>query len=119
MSTMIPQRAIELAIEGGWVQDYFIDECGLHDSDILLDPAFWQSLGKALGAEEPKWHCKHYNPKANDPGERGCASDFCEYAGWPGDWHTHWHRFIDALADGTTDQFWDDLLPHEGGDERV
>ena len=48
---------------------------------LLLDPSFWQSLGKAIG-----WGENQYSP-----GE-----------GLVDGWLYYWHNFIDHLADGGT-----------------
>ena len=62
----IPKEIIEKAIECGWHKDeqpnieinndgLWVNFWGggdtrtLHESDIILDPLFWQALGKALG----------------------------------------------------------------------
>jgi hypothetical protein len=101
---MIPQEAIEKAIQGGWLEDSQIDavddgkcyfqtmnggelsEWQITWEEIALDPSFWQSLGKALG-----W------PLRNDGTTEwwGCvAADFC--------------RVI--LTGGDTDKFWKEIL---------
>ena len=98
---MIPKNIINYAIEGGYgndnayVQidgglavcfpgtdriDYFVSK-----EFVLLDPLFWQSLGKALGYER--------------------------FTGQKDRWKREWHRFIDALSEGTSDKFWQDLVP--------
>lgn len=39
----IPQRAYELALEGGY------EDANSNDAERLLDPKFFQALGKAMG----------------------------------------------------------------------
>lgn len=54
-------------------------------ADILLDPLFWQALGKAMGWE---FRSDHKEP-----------------------WKKEWHRFIDHLAEGKdVESFFKDLL---------
>ena len=56
---------------------------------FLLDPLFWQSLGKAMG-----WTGKAFY-------EDGMTLKT---------WKREWHRFIDKLADGgTAEQFFEEL----------
>lgn len=107
------KEAIQKAIEGGWQGLEFMDEVeveeglkyplyarvwgtskegeghGTQVAFILLDPTFWQSLGKALG-----WGLtvdeNHSGP--NEPIE-------------------YWHNFIDHLAEGKDpDSFFQALL---------
>lgn len=117
------QRAIELAVEGGWkyqnnrktdftvrehdLKIYFNDEndtkiyIGFYE--VLLDSFFWKSIGKALDWEERK--------------ECGCCNkekEFCRcwhYEIWE-EWKNQWHSFIDILASGQTpDDFFATILP--------
>lgn len=92
------EQAIRKAIEGGWhpkyaksvvTRDQFNVKCR-----ILLDPLFWQSLGKALG-----WDKIHYEKcpaicyaDFRDPGECNCSAK--------DEWKSQWHSFIDYLAEG-------------------
>jgi hypothetical protein len=88
------EQAIKKAIEGGW-RDRFLSknhkntEAILVQWDALLDPLFWQALGKALGWEEKLQH----NP-----------------------WKRCWHRFTDHIASGKdADSFFTNLLtPSQG-----
>lgn len=41
-----------------------------------------KAWGEKNGYNESKWKCVNYNEKANEIGERGCASPYCSYAGW-------------------------------------
>lgn len=47
--------------------------------DVMRAVKVW---GEKQGYNELKWKCENYNPRANERGERGCASLQCEYAGW-------------------------------------
>lgn len=102
--------SIEKAIEGGWthrdwqlsaasllrVTDHFVQsKTGNNDwhdifeiESMLLDPKFWQALGKTLGWDSPTGR------------ETGTVS-YQEATGEPY-WLYRMHRMIDALADGKT-----------------
>lgn len=54
--------------------------------ELLLDPSFWQSLGKALG----------WRDYSNADLCRECVTKYSPMSGW----RAYWHRFIDHLADG-------------------
>ncbi len=94
------------AIEGGYKLSFFEGEMVAKTGDLvhpvmmykeLLDPLFWQSLGKALGWDEirlgkPEGHAIPW-------GE--------EY--WQ--WRYEWHCFIDHIAEGKdVDSFFKELL---------
>jgi Uri superfamily endonuclease len=79
-------QIIEKAIEGGYAQEVgkrVIKEGSKDENSdiyfILLDPLFWQSLGKALGwgieKDDVQWHL-------------------------PEKWKQEWHWFIDHLIEG-------------------
>lgn len=103
------EEVIKLAIEkGGYTHiqinddDYPINPKSLLASALLLDPLFWQALGKALG-----W------------GNRIEASAFMRGKEWVKGpdlseipmWLYYWHRFIDWIADGKDpDLFFKELL---------
>jgi hypothetical protein len=64
---------------------------------VLLDPTFWQSLGKAQGWRD---YC-------NSDLCRECGTKYSPMSGW----QAYWHRFIDHLADGkTAKSFFEALL---------
>ena len=84
-------NAIQKAIEGGYkssrqrpslVPNWTVEQI----DSTLLDPLFWQYLGKAMG-----WNM------------------------WNTDipqWKFHWHNFIDDMIDGKTpDEFFNNLIP--------
>lgn len=79
---------------------------------VLLDPAFWQALGKAMGwlTEGHQWStggqrcdcCGAWDDDMTPPG----AYDYC--------WKYHWHLFIDYLSEGKDPEtFFNQLLQHE------
>lgn len=92
MNNLIPQAAIEKAIEGGWRNGrawrgqndaYTYEWCCV----VALDPTFWQALGKALG-----WG--YYD---NESGERVELRNA--------------HRLYDlTLTGGDTEKFWQEIL---------
>lgn len=66
---------------------------------ILLDPLFWQALGKGFG-----W-------KSTSCGHTICETEDTDCEKIP-QWKYHWHRFIDNLAQGKDiDSFFSPLLP--------
>lgn len=69
-------------------------------NDALLDPLFWQALGKAEGWEQ-------------DFGE---TCPLCEVEVYEGtEWEYHWHRFINHLTQGKDiDSFFTNLLQSNG-----
>lgn len=82
------KEAIQKAIEGGYRQTSF----DLSYSP-LLDPLFWQALGKAMGWEDFEGY--------------DVEGDFSKIEGW----RNHWHRFIDHLASGgDAESFFKELL---------
>lgn len=88
------QAAIKLAVEGGYIikpsfQDWVTEKATLHSGDVLLDPLFWEALGKALGLSQDK-------PKQSFSTEFGVITSKVLYSGHIGEWH----HFIDHLAGG-------------------
>lgn len=103
------EKAIQKAIEGGWNKIWTSCETptGIsksHDyrdwniqwkdttvpqivrqNDFLLDPLFWQALGKAMG-----WGKKMSVSIASGGGTAWHTKK----------WQAHWHDFIDHLAEG-------------------
>ena len=108
-------EAIKIAIENGWTifKGHKIDSVRLLDSgdkklaevieeheglassattfsydEFFLDPLFWQSLGRGLGWEET------------------VEVEIPDFPLTPAlkatQWKVHWHRFIDAVAEGRT-----------------
>lgn len=103
------EQAIKRAIEGGYggetasigsaFRDEFINWC-LKDKNYLLDPLFWQALGKSEGWEDEKKN--YYGEETQDWITGGIY--------WY-EWQYHWHEFIDHLAEGKdADSFFNNLL---------
>ena len=115
---MTIQETIKKAFEGGWKcpNGYIGEECGCVDEvgagnedklrQSVLDPLFWQALGKNMGWEDCRCEqCHDVFPEYHN----GCvrcgksirADPFMRY---------HWHRFIDHLVDGKDiDSFFNQL----------
>lgn len=84
---MIPKEIIEKAYVGGLDKGEYTN-----DSELLLKPIFWQSLGKALGWQE----ANIYGFKPTPEGRKV--------------WKEHWHSFITKLAEGgTPEEFFREL----------
>ena len=100
-------EAIKLAIEkGGYEYPYY----QLHEIDltsrnvihnIVLDPLFWQALGKALGSDKQfPFEQEHQCPLCGDTKNTGHE--------W---WLWKSHRYFSLLmTGGDTENFWKDLL---------
>lgn len=91
-------EAIKLAIEGGY-NDTVLQFGQIHEKDnmgrmLVLDPLFWQALGKALGKENEDY--------TDDP-----FADWKYWEWWKGAAH-HYCDFV--LTGGDTEKFWSDLL---------
>lgn len=99
------EEAIKKAIKGGYTTFTWQDVQDGDGSDVLLDPAFWQCLGKSLGWNEVHYiHCPaiDYHGYSN-PGECTCSARY--------EWKAKWHSFIDHLASGEdADSFFKELL---------
>ena len=104
------EKAIQKAIEGGWkykgnsktdetvreghvkvyVNDSEDTKLYIDSTLLLLDPLFWQALGKSLG-----WIDTTYTQRTGKI-----------YAGRPvnivhrQDWLSNWHKMVDHLANG-------------------
>lgn len=109
------EEAIKKAIEGGWQGLEFMDKVevekglkyplygrvwgtskegeghGTQFAFLVLDPKFWQALGKALG-----WYSEKPLYQINNQ---------------PAQWAYYWHCFIDHLAEGKdAESFFQNLL---------
>ncbi len=129
------KEAIQKAIEGGWETKHNFNDWGgeiMSDfaNEALLDPLFWQALGKALGwghclncgdsGEVPIGENRVTLDMAIDAGDRSLEGTLhsvemgqCEVCGGTqsGDYLYHWHRFIDHLAEGKdAESFFSSLL---------
>lgn len=113
--------AVEKAIRSGAYTGHPLKDWWNHDKyQILSDPFFWQSLGKAM-----EWGGICYNedtgrtewihaircPRCGEwlMGEEQQCSNECDWDGSEIDalhgnyeWLYQWHRFIDHLAEGQT-----------------
>lgn len=84
------EKVFELVIEAGWGSKRSLSESPFRRED-LLDPTFWQALGKALGWNKWEGFNKPYDMKD--------------------EWQDQWHRFITALSEGQSpDDFFKTLL---------
>jgi hypothetical protein len=97
-------EAIKKAIEGGYKDPRLKRDDTIRNPEraannvwysseafVMLDPLFWQALGKAMGWESKVFIC---------PGHKKEEM-----------WFYHWHRFIDHLAEGKdADSFFKELL---------
>ncbi len=100
---MIPKHIIVKAIEGGWKSPthyYWRD----YQGGVVIDPLFWQALGKAKG-----WNVEHITKDGdtakNHRGYRIC-SKFCGK-----EWLYHSTQFFDLLmTGGDIEKFWEDLI---------
>jgi hypothetical protein len=94
-------EAIKLAIEqGGYTFAGFspqgtLEQAPNFDAEIILDPLFWQALGKALG-----WKCPrcHINAK-------GC--EYCDGKFWL---EKSMEYYYLHMTGGDIDKFWKQLL---------
>lgn len=60
-------------------------------ADMFLDPRFWQALGRGLG-----WEKEVRTVHAVENGRSTLVTRTGHH------WLSHWHRFIDSLAEGHT-----------------
>lgn len=108
---MLTKQAVEKALEGGWmtfkgpveVEIYGNGRVnfnsggvitGINESGVVLDPKFWQALGKALGWDDGEI-------------ERVGYAD----GRYPWMWQFIAHQFYDLiLTGGDTNKFWEELL---------
>lgn len=98
------ENIIKKAIEGGYNHQSLKSFSHMLS---VLNPLFWQALGKACGWKGDKIRmCNgcgvalrvNENPDMNGQhgGKNGCGSDIIEYEG---QWLIEWHRFIDNIAE--------------------
>ncbi len=134
------KNAIEKAIEGGYdlggvlvsasnkiytINLHVKGQSKRYNSELLIDPLFWQSLGKAMGWKEGEImvcvgcgvSCEKNEVSArnkhtgiwNGQKKTGCDSDVQHYH--HGVWEIEWENFIHHLAEGKdADSFFDNLL---------
>lgn len=111
---MIPEQAIDKAIEGGWKFPTDIDAVWWMRWEVIsLEPSFWQALGEVLGWGWQPFHlCK-----LNNIERKGLAQhcQFCDGEGRNGLW---WKdvalRFYNlVLIGGDTEKFWQEILKND------
>lgn len=121
------KEAIQKAIEGGYKlpKDYvFVYHSGSHINsfldeyrkDFLLDPLFWQCLGKAMGWE--KYVCDECGSTLQattsiSTYRRLCSenSDHWDNGGSEESYKYYWYSLIDHIADGgDIDTFFNNLI---------
>ena len=113
------QTAIERALEGGWNAEECAPPIGSRDKfnieRMLIDPSFWQALGKSLGWKRV---CKRCGDESMAKSLGAC--DLCEGQGrdrallfrFQDAWLFHWHELIDHLAEGKSiKDFFKDINP--------
>ena len=108
---MTVNKAIEKAIKGGYDFENKRDRMAggtAAKALVLIDPEFWQGLGKTQKWEGGKirmcggcgvalkWN-EQPTTDGKHGGKEGCGSDIDEYEG---QWLIEWHMFIDHLAEG-------------------
>lgn len=95
------KKILKLAIEGGYDAVGHIVNYGSYtyaEPAILLDPLFWQGLGKSLGCKSTGLF-------------RTCLCIDTHGAHEIGEWEIFWHRFIDHLAEGKDiESFFSELI---------
>lgn len=126
MQSLIPKKAIEKAIAGGWKVGHgafvkcknptetlemfnfcyptqeSIDQ-HRHYFEYSLDKTFWQALGKSCGWKLQGIDCPVCD---NYPNQHSLNADF-NIAGWL----YNAHRFYDLiLTGGDTEKFWEEIL---------
>lgn len=103
---MIPQEALQKASEGGWPRPTNTTYNRYSETKTVLDPLFWQALGKALG-----WPPQENYAFADRPdlaqltwGEIKATRPFARA-----------HVFYEiVLTGGDTEAFWNEILGTNG-----
>lgn len=111
------EKAIQKAIEGGWGKEtdshpeFMLSEAviqwysGINSTmrHVVLDPLFWQALGKAEGWREDEVLSRF--PESNN------SSSMQPKVIKPGKWLSMQHALIDHIAEGKdVDSFFNNLL---------
>lgn len=104
-------EAIKLAIEkGGYEFRNYLNNEDAHlmslpfkeVESIILDPLFWQSLGKALGwGQKDKLFTFAYSDNSTS----------IAHSGFRDEWQFHAHQYFDIkMTNGNEEEFWKGLL---------
>lgn len=107
-------KSIELASKEGWITDghHYTQPTWMGNYErtrALLDPLFWQCLGRAEGWEGTNKFFPHWEPTGKYEADKG--AEMVESVKQIPLWHYKWTQFIDHLADGgTPDEFFEKLL---------
>ena len=116
------KKAVELAIDKGGYDGEWDDTVDMHfskertngegnllslfDEAIVLDPLFWQSLGKALG-----WKHEveiYYTGWIKD--DEGNTNDEVDHSMRVDEWQYWAFGWLTAHFEGEDDEFWNNLL---------
>lgn len=114
MTTLLPKRIIELATEGGYGKSK--EPYSTFTSGMLLDPSFWQCLGKRLGWREKYKHFideKRPALRCLDCDRKPMVGDGVCYRNLENMSLTKAHEFLDALHENKTKEFWESITPKE------
>lgn len=105
------KQAIQKAIKGGYRDKVLSqgDDTYLYDkNEVLLDPLFWQSLGKSL--EWNNGYCIKCKKLITNIMNNCYCGEF-DPRNFRHRWRYEWHSFIDHLADnGNPEDFFKELL---------
>lgn len=115
---MTIQQAIQKAIKAGWKPPMNATQFAYHtspghmqlisDYHELLDPLFWQSLGKSMGWETEKINLHLEAVLLSHELLSDDTRGNIETSRIIPVWLYHWHRFIDHLAsNGTIESFFE------------
>jgi hypothetical protein len=102
---MTLKQAIEKAQEYGFVMNGSrYSSSHLNIQIVLLDPSFWQCLGKAMGWGEGRMAISEYDGVSKNP-------IYVQRDKFPV-WIINWHRLIDHLSEGgTIEKYFESLTP--------
>lgn len=133
------KNAIKKALSGGWqpkgitfsieAMSYKVQALDKvkYKERFLLDPLFWQALGKSLGWDE-HFVGKHYSNINADDGSlvevsktgkhtcnEHCITRINHGVEWADqEWLYRWHSLVDHLANGgDADSFFEALIPNQ------
>lgn len=90
---MTIQEAIEKATEGGYKYPSVCENRSCCETEAILQPIFWQSLGKAMGWGVSEEEDIVYYWMSVDDDERISKK-----------WRNEMHHFIDHIANGETSE---------------